>query len=81
MVKSKIAKSVLGYWPISDRVLLVKFNAKPFIMNVIQVYAPTSYSTEEEADNFYEDLEKSIQACNSQENTIIMGDFNAKVGS
>ena len=83
MVKIKIAKSVLVYWPIFERVLLsaVCFNAKPFIMNVIQIYAPTSDSTDEETNIFDEDLEKAIQACNSQENIIIMGDFKAKVGS
>ena len=50
-------------------------------MKVIQVYAHTSDSAEEEADNFYEDLEKAVQACNSQENTVIMAVFNAKFGS
>ena len=37
LVKGKIAKFVLRYWSISDRVLMVKFNAKPIIMNVIHI--------------------------------------------
>jgi len=36
----------------------VKLNAKPFNLNVIQVYAPTSASTEEELDDFYEESDK-----------------------
>ena len=37
--------------------LLVKLKASPLDINIIQVYAPTSASTEEELDNFYKELE------------------------
>jgi len=72
--------TVKGYWAISDRVILVKLEAKPFNLNIVQVYTPTSDSTEEEIDDFYEHIESALQQCKSQENTIILGDFNAKVG-
>ncbi|GFR82663.1 craniofacial development protein 2-like [Elysia marginata] len=49
-------------------------------MNIIQVYAPTSTSSKEEIETFYEELEKAISECTSQDPLIIMGDFNAKVG-
>ena len=48
LLKKNIAKSVLGYWAISDRVLIVKIKGSPFNINIIQVYAPTSACTEEE---------------------------------
>lgn len=75
------SKSVKGYWPISDRVILVKMRSAPFDLNIIQVYAPTSASSEEDIEAFYDNLEKAKQQCKSQEIVIIMGDFNAKVGS
>lgn len=31
-------------------------------------------------DDFYEHIEMAIKQCKSQKNTIILGDFNAKVG-
>ncbi|GFS06671.1 craniofacial development protein 2-like [Elysia marginata] len=41
---------------------------------------PTSTSSEEEIETFYEELEKAMSECTSQDPLIIMGDFNAKVG-
>ena len=42
------SKSLMGYWAISDRVLLVKLKGHPFNISIIQAYAPTSASTEED---------------------------------
>ena len=64
----------------SDRVLLLKVAGKPLDLNIIQVYAPTSASSEEDAENFYEEIEKAKNQCKNQDPLIIMGDFNAKVG-
>jgi exonuclease III len=51
------AKCLEGYWPISDRVLLVKINSAFFKINIIQVYAPTADANEETIDRFYDDLD------------------------
>ena len=75
-----ISKCVLGYWTLSDRVLLVKIRGHTFNLAIIVVYAPTAESTEEEIDSFYEILEEAKSQCRTNEITI-MGDLNAKVGS
>ena len=67
----------MGYWAISDRVLLVKLNGHPFNISIIQEYAPTSACTEEDIEAFYETLEKAKEQCKSQDIIIMMGDFNA----
>ena len=72
--------SLLGYWQISNRVIIAKLQANPFNMNIIQVYAPTCASSEEELENFYDDLDKAMRQCRSQEINLVMGDLNAKVG-
>ena len=74
------ANCVLGFWAVSDRVLLVKLQGKPFNMAIIVVYAPTAESTEEDIDIFYEQLETAKSQCKSNEIVIAMGDMNAKVG-
>ena len=81
LMDSDISKCVLGYWTLSDRVLLVKIQGHPFNLAIIVVYAPTAESTEEEIDSFYDILEKAKSQCKTNEITIIMGDLNAKVGS
>ena len=74
------AKCVLGYWLLSDRVMLLKLKGIPFNLAIIMVYAPTTESSEEEIDNFYPTLDHAKAQCRSQEVVIIMGDLNAKVG-
>ena len=81
LMDSDISKCVLGYWTLSDRVLLVKIQGHPFNLAIVVVYAPTAESTEEEIDSFYDILEKAKSQCKTNEITIIMGDLNAKVGS
>ncbi|GFO26722.1 craniofacial development protein 2-like protein [Plakobranchus ocellatus] len=76
--------STLNYlcrWAFSDRVLLVKIAGKPVDLNIIQVYAPTANSNDEDLDKFYNELDTAKTQCKSQDPLIIMGDFNAKVGT
>ena len=80
IMKNSIAKSLLGYWPISDRVMLVKLQGKPFNINLIQVYALTKEYSEDINEAFYEQVETAFKFKN-KEYTIVMGDFNAKVGN
>ena len=70
-----------SWFPVSDRIIVAKIKAKPFDIRIIQVYAPTSERPEEEVEEFYEDLDKAKKYLKSQSTQIIMGDFNAKVGS
>ena len=81
IMKNSIAKSLLGYWPISDRVMLVKLQGKPFNINLIQVYAPTKEYSEDINEAFYEQVETAFKYVKNKEYTIVMGDFNAKVGN
>ena len=81
MLFSKVvSKSVLGYCALSDRILLVRIHGKPFNLSIIQVYAPTSASSEEEIEEFYSDLEEAYKKCGNRDIVIVMGDLNAKVG-
>ena len=80
MVDQKTARSILGYWAISDRILLVKLKGQPFNIVVIQAYAPTTGADDDEIDNFYEKLDTAKAQCKSQDVIIVMGDFNAKIG-
>lgn len=80
-ISKTINKSILGYNPISDRMIILKINAKPMIVNMIQIYAPTSTSDNDVMESFYKDLEGALATLPNREIVIIMGDFNFKVGS
>ena len=65
----------------NDRMISVHFQGKPFIITVIQVYAPTSNAEEAEVERFYEDLQNLLEPIAKKDVFFIIGDWNAKVGS
>ena len=56
IVNKRVQNAVLGCNLKKDRMISVHFQAKPFNITVIQVYAPTSNTGEAEIEWFYEDL-------------------------
>ena len=59
----------------------VHFQGKPFNITVIQVYAPTSNTEEDEVEQFYEDLQDLLELTPKKDVLLIIGDWNEKVGS
>ena len=57
------------------------FQGKPFIITVLQIYAPTSNSEAAEVEQFYEDLQDLLELTPKKDVLFIIGDWNAKVGS
>lgn len=81
LISNKLNKAVIGYQPINGRLMSIKLNTKPCIVNIFAIYAPTSAAPEEEVDQLYQILETHIGTIPNKEVCIIVGDFNAKVGS
>jgi len=80
VLTEKLSISVINVLPFSDRIKLLKLYAKPVNVNVTQVYAPTTVSTEDEIETFHEELKQVLKQVKNHEINVIMGDFNAKVG-
>ena len=57
----KSAKSLCGFWYNSDKVTVVKLKGRPFDISVIQCYAPTADSTDEEVEKFYDQLDEAMK--------------------
>ena len=70
-------RSVLECNPISSKIIQIKTAAQPHNLNIIQIYAPTSSSTEEEIESFYDELEEAIENSNKRDYLIVTGDWNA----
>ena len=74
------ANAMMGYDTVSDRILSVRFRGRKVNITIIQVYAPTSTASEEEQDNFFIKLQSTIDRTPKGDVTMVIGDFNAKVG-
>eukprot|EP00795_Rhopilema_esculentum_P008762 gene8762-biopygen9749 len=80
LVNKNIEDRVIEYEGESSRVtsLTLKVDSK-YQLQVIQVYAPTSSHNDEEVEELYEEIGKSLEK-NKSQYKIVMDDFNAKVG-
>ena len=81
IVNKRVRNAVLGCSLKNDRMIPVHFQAKPFNITVIQVYAPTSNTIEAEVEQFCEDLQDLLELTAKKYVLFIIGDWNAKVGN
>ena len=81
MVNKRVRNEVLECNLKKDRMISVCFQGKPFNITVIQVYAATSNTEEAEVERFYEELQDLLELTPKKDVLLIIGDWNAKVGS
>ncbi|VDP74445.1 unnamed protein product [Schistosoma curassoni] len=81
---SKQAQNALIRWdPHGPKIIETSFKTKKegIAMNIIQYYAPTNDYNEDANDQFYNRLQSIVEKCPTKNLTILMGNFNAKVGT
>ena len=80
LVHKDVAKSVMECRPISSRLITMRLAGKPLNISLVQAYAPTSTASDEEMEQFYQQLQKSMATIPKKDVLLVMGDWNAKVG-
>ena len=78
-LSKNLRNCLLGYNPISDRVMTVRIQAKLVNITFIQAYAPTNDADAQQTQAFYQLLSKTQKSAKSGDMVITMGDFNAKI--
>lgn len=83
LLLSAHSRRCLTDWkPVNDRIIVARFNAYPKFLTVIQVYAPTNVpGNVDDAEEFYNRLSATLDEVARADVLVLMGDFNAKVGS
>ena len=74
MVNKRVQNAALGCNLKNDRMISVHFQAKPFNIAVIQVYAPTSNTKEADVEWFYEHLQDLLELTPQKDVLFIIGD-------
>ena len=80
IVNKRIQNAVLRCNLKNDRMISVRFQGL-FNITIVQVYAPISNAEEAEIEWFYEDLQDLLELIPKKEVLLIIGDWNARVGS
>ncbi|CAK1595319.1 unnamed protein product [Parnassius mnemosyne] len=81
IVHKSLVNNVVKIGSVSTRVAyLILRITKRYSLKVIQVYAPTSARPDEEVEEMYEDISRAMHSSKTQY-TVLMGDFNAKLGT
>ena len=80
MVKKEIAKNIMSFTPINEKICKIRLKGKFHNITVINVHAPTEEKTEEEKDKFYDDLQRTFERVLKHDVVMILGDLNAKTG-
>ena len=62
----KLKGSVMGYNPVSDRVITIPLSAKPVNLTTVQLYASTNTASNEEIGSFYDVVQDTLRLTSSQ---------------
>ena len=81
MMSSFAEKTLMEWKPINDRIIIARFYSKFIKLTIIHIYAPTMEATDEDKDEFYEQLQSVVGSVNKHDMVLITGDMNAKVGA
>ncbi|XP_055910402.1 uncharacterized protein LOC129944762 [Eupeodes corollae] len=79
LINKELKKNIQEIKGFNDRIIGMKVKVENCNISIIQVYAPTEKATDDEMNRFYKTLEIAT-AHFKTEISLIIGDFNAKLG-
>lgn len=80
LLSAQVKKALIGRNPISSRIISAQFDVTPFKITVVHIYAPTSASSKEDIEAFYNDIVGGIAKTDKKDIIILTGDWNANIG-
>ncbi|XP_067126340.1 craniofacial development protein 2-like [Centruroides vittatus] len=79
MVDGRAGRSVIAFQPISDRLAVLTVHST-IKAHIVSAYAPTETSHDIAKDDFYNQLQYTVDMIPQTELIILIGDFNAHTG-
>ncbi|VVC46374.1 Endonuclease/exonuclease/phosphatase [Cinara cedri] len=80
VVHKSIVPNVMEFKTFNPRISLLTIKTYWCNLTIISVHAPTEEKTQEEKDDFYDELTNVVDGIPNNRIVVILGDLNAKVG-
>ncbi len=80
LVDAKWTRSIIGWTPVNEKLCVLRVRGKFFTYSIINVHAPHNEKSEDEKENFYNQLARTYNKCPKHDIKIVIGDLNAQVG-
>ena len=78
-LSKRIKSSLISYMPISERILTARLHSKHLNISVVVVYAPTEAASENDKNDFYQQLSSIFDELPRHDLKLLFGDLNAQV--
>lgn len=81
MIETETTESMTNYLQTSERLVGASFKMVEGSLDVLQVYAPDTSYSDDEYQRFLDEIQYWLDRVKRNSKIILMGDFNAKIGS
>ncbi|KAI5752917.1 hypothetical protein M8J77_021772 [Diaphorina citri] len=81
MINKTVRDSILDYKTVNDRICKIRLKGKFRNITIISTHAPTEEKSDEDKEVFYDVLDNLLAKIQRYDIVLVMGDFNAKIGS
>ncbi|KAK1806239.1 hypothetical protein P4O66_000117 [Electrophorus voltai] len=79
VLSKKASCALLGWKPVNDCIITARFQSRHAKTSIIQVYAPTEDSDDDQKDTFYGLLQDTIDEIPTHDVKLLIGDFNVQI--
>uniref|UniRef100_A0A8D9B4S3 Craniofacial development protein 2 n=1 Tax=Cacopsylla melanoneura TaxID=428564 RepID=A0A8D9B4S3_9HEMI len=81
LINKTVRGSIMEYQTVSDKICKIRLKGKFRNITIVSIHAPTKEKSEEIKETFYESLDEVLSQVQKYDQILVIGDFNAQVGS
>lgn len=81
LIKKKYKRHITNFQAISENILKIHMSIRNRKLAIFAIYAPSEDEHVQKKEEFYEQLQAALDEVGDSREKILMGDFNARIGS